>query len=116
MKYFHGGVKGLKIGGIILAPEITLRFTLGHYVSDEDKAAGHSRGDQVYITTDVNAARVYASMWPGGDVYQVEPIGEMENDLDAVGVSFVCDSARIISVVQRNVKFKIQRLDKMMQL
>jgi hypothetical protein len=34
----------------------------------------------------------------------------IESDIDALGISFICDSAKVVSIVQRSVKFKTSRL------
>jgi hypothetical protein len=47
---------------------------------------------------------------PLGDVYVVEPIGELGVDIDAPDISFTCSKARVVSVVQRKVKFKMSRI------
>ena len=113
MKYFHGGVRNLKIGGEVLPPSITTQETLGPFLPEDYKAKKHYRHDKVFVTTDLNAARVFASSYPLGDVYEVLPKGEMIPDPDAPDVGFMCDSAEIKSVVQRKVKFKIHRLEAM---
>lgn len=114
MKFYHGGVKNLAIGDFILSPVVTGQSTLGQYVSDADAQKGHNLPNKVYITTDLNAARTYASVKPKGDVYVVQPIGDIGADIDAPEISFTCDKAVIVSVVQRNVKFKAKRLEGMM--
>jgi len=113
MKYFHGGVRNLKIGGEVLPPSITAKQTLGPFIPDDYKAIKHYRYDKVFVTTDLNAARVYASSYPLGDVYEVAPKGEVTPDPDAPEIGFMCDSAEVISVVQRKVKFRLHRLEAM---
>lgn len=113
-KYFHGGVKNLKRGDYVSAPLITFNARHAPYISDADKAEGHCKNDKVYVTTDLNAARAYASSYPFGDVYEVEPLGNISADPDAPDVSLMCDAAKVISIVQRKVKFKAKRLERMM--
>jgi len=86
--------------------------TRKNFTSDQIRA-GHGLANKVYITTDLNAAKTYASTMPVGDVYQVEPIGLIQPDIDAPDISFCCDAAKVVSVVQRKVKFKLKRLEKM---
>ncbi len=102
MKFYHGGVKRLKIGDVILPPSVTGKRNIGKNVSAGDITDGHCKPDKVYITTDLNSAKVYASSMPFGDVYVVEPNGLIEPDIDALGISFICDSAKVVSIVQKS--------------
>jgi hypothetical protein len=110
MKFYHGGVKKLKIGDVILPYSVTGKRNIGKNVCADDIADGHCKPDKVYITTDLNSAKTFASSMPLGDVYAVEPNGSIEPDIDALGISFICDSAKVVSIVQRSVKFKTSRL------
>jgi len=100
MKYFHGGYGGLKEGGILLPPSITGAKSCADY------GAGHvCRRDKVYVSVDVEDARLVAALTPAGKVYQVEPLGDVSPDPDCniPGVSFECDRARVIRVVPRRI-------------
>jgi hypothetical protein len=60
------------------------------------------------VTTDVDEAAIYAGLAPGGgcgDVYEVEPLGELEPDPGgAVGVrSYAARGATVVAVVRRAV-------------
>lgn len=94
--YYHGGIPGLLPGQFILPPAETKQASLSDY-----GAGGIHRRDRVYVTTDPQAAALYAAMHPSkkGVVYQVEPQGELEPDPDCrePGLSFQCDRARIVS-------------------
>jgi hypothetical protein len=80
--YFHGGKPGLTPGELIL-PGMP-NFIDGCPVCDAHKAGQQhalepltKHGDRVYITTDREYARFYASKYPRGDLYTVEPIGDL---------------------------------------
>lgn len=91
--YFHGGRGGLLRGSLILPPSVT-----GAKSCSEYGAAQVHRRDRVYITTDHRAAMLFAAGIPGGMVYLVEPVGELEPDPDCTtqGLSFQCPKARIV--------------------
>jgi len=104
-RYYHGGVRGLKQGDKILPPSVTGNSTLLQFAR-EIAPTGPQREDRVYITTDKKAARLYASVMPRGDVYEVIPDGELEDDPDCVvaGLSYQCQSATIKRVIDISVR------------
>ena len=102
LRLYHGGVAGLAPGETLLPPLITGACSCADYASD------HSRADRVYVTTDADEAAVYAALAaPGGygDVYEVEPLGELQPDPpDLAGTgSFATRAARILAIVRRRV-------------
>jgi len=103
-RYYHGGVSGLGMGDKILPPSITGNSTLLQYAREIDPN-GVQRNDRIYVTTDKLAAMMFASSLPFGDVYEVEPIGELEHgpDCNEVGLSFQCESATINAIVTKGV-------------
>jgi rifampin ADP-ribosylating transferase len=112
MTYFHGGYGQLKVGDLVLPPIQTKAPSLarfgGHDVCDRSK---------VYVCTMQEGALLYACMHPSGHgkVYEVEPIGDLQEDPDArsEGFSFSCDRARVVRVIR--VKGKtIKRVQKYM--
>lgn len=82
MMLFHGGKPGLRPGDLITPGQP--HFLDGCKVCDVNRA-GHSHPasplpvnpDRVYLTSDRHYARHYASKWPHGDLYSVEPIGDL---------------------------------------
>lgn len=105
MRYFHGGIPGLKIGDILLpASEIGEAPSVTKYTD------GKARMDRVYLTTDRFAAEAYAALYPdGGALYIVEPIGETEGDPDAPTISRMASSARIVGIWDAKVRFNPER-------
>jgi Rifampin ADP-ribosyl transferase len=100
---FHGGTRKLR-GRLLLPPVRT-----GAPTTADFGAAGACRRDRVYVTTDLEAARLFAIMAPpkgNGNVYEVEPLGDLEVDPDYLGDegrSYAVPMARIIRVVERRV-------------
>lgn len=96
---YHGGVPRLKIGQQILPPSTTrIRSTA------EFGAAGVCDPSKVYVTSDVNAAIMFAALHPSldGQVYKVRTVGTVAHDPDCEmpGVSYTCDAAIIVARVR----------------
>lgn len=106
VRYYHGGIRGLKQGDKILPPSITGNSTLLQYAQKVDPD-GPQRSDRVYITTSRKAARLYAAAIPKGDVYEIIPEGVLEDDPDCSepGLSYQCASAIVKHVVDISVRF-----------
>jgi hypothetical protein len=116
-RYYHGGVSGLRVGDIIEPGHD--RFVEGCHICETRKRGevftddeGNpidpptGRHDRVHLTTNREYARFYASMAVYGDLYRVEPVGDVEpstedpNDFSAVCVP----AARVIAVYDRCVR------------
>lgn len=94
--YYHGGIPGLKVGDFVLPPSET------GVPSNADYGAGEvCEKGKVYLTTDINAAKMFAAFYPLGDgwVYQVEPDGDLEPDKDCLddGLSWQCKRAKVMN-------------------
>lgn len=113
IRFYHGGVKGLNVGDQILPPWITGTSALLQIARELDPN-GPQRDDKVYVTTDKEAAKLYASAYPNGDVYQVIPSDDIEHDPDCLvpGLSYQCSWAKVKMVVVRDVAFSMDRLIK----
>lgn len=107
---FHGGVRGLYPGNLLLPPNRTRAPSIAAVTSD-----GVCRTDRVYLTADLAVARLFAHLYPprgGGWVYEVEPLGDLEPDptlrtmlVDAdPAQSFAVPEARVVRVAERNVR------------
>lgn len=114
--YYHGGVRGLNPGDLILPAGETGAVSIADVGAPDDeialKVARVHRKDRVYLTTEPVIARVFASLAVnsrrryGGDVYRVEPIGDVEPDPDYLsgdGGSVQAPRARVVEVVERRV-------------
>ena len=92
---YHGGNRGLKVGGFILPPAATGKRCTSDYVAN----LAHRR-DRVYVTPSFAAACLYASVHEEPTVYEVAPEGDLEQDPDCETpeLSAACARARIIAV------------------
>lgn len=114
--YFHGGISGLYSGDRILPPSVTgLPSSADFAHGMEELAAKVVRRDRVYLTTNVEVARMWAGLHPdgdrkrGGDVYRVIPDGDVEPDLDYTGddgMSVQAASALIVGIVKTGIPRK----------
>lgn len=105
---FHGGVPGLRIGDLLAG---------GHERRQHEgcewcgaRAAGTAvhdpashRPDKVYITADREYARFYASLYGYGDLYRVEPIGDLTPSEEDPVDCWTADQVRIAGIVARAV-------------
>ncbi|MFD4968900.1 hypothetical protein [Streptomyces sp. NPDC058424] len=102
MRFFHGGVPGLKPGDLVLPPDTT---GTERRLSIEAAALGGgphaTRTDVVYVTTGRDVARAFAAFYPDGALYAVAPRGELEPDPDCYvpGLSWQCEAAEVLTVV-----------------
>lgn len=110
MRLFHGGVPGLRPGDI-LEP--------GHDRKEHDgcpwcaaRAAGvagpagidpPSANQAVYMTPHRLYARHHASLWGRGDLYQVEPIGELVRSTEDSIETWCAPMAVVLVAVDRVV-------------
>lgn len=106
--YYHGGVRGLRVGDLLLPPTETGAPHCADF-APADLDASHIRRDRVYLARNQRDAAVYAGMQPGGgDLYEAEPIGEVEPDADYIGdepgYSVQVTAARVVRVVDRGVR------------
>lgn len=106
---WHGGVPDLQVGDLIQP---------GHSRDDrhpgcpfcEARKAGtasidlpSARADRVYFTTHRLYAKFHASLYGHGDLYRVEPVGEVERSAEDLFPSFVAPAARVLVVFAREV-------------
>lgn len=106
---YHGGVPGLAVGDLVLPGHSRDHHHPGRPWC-EARARGETYGGDgpshrlaVYVTTDRSYARFHASLYGLGDLYEVEPIGEITPSEEDPVPSWTCESARVALVVQRAV-------------
>lgn len=92
-KWFHGGAPRLKK---ILPPKETGAASSASYGGAEV-----CRRDRIYVTKNVDEAKIFAAMYPidSGHVYEVIPHGEIINDPDYCGTPgdvIECESATVV--------------------
>ena len=99
--YYHGGVPGLQPGDVLRPPNET-----GAPSRSPDPEVPKAREDLVYVTSQLEAAVVYAALYPRGrlgHVYEVLPAGgalEEDPGCEVSDRSFACRWA----VVRRRVE------------
>lgn len=107
LRLFHGGVPGLRPGDRIepghpRGPKRLELGLLGPLGGVLDPPTLH--GDVVYLTTSRLYAARSAHMYPVGDLYRVQPLGEVEPSSEDGIESFIAPAARVIAAVARAVR------------
>jgi len=104
--FFHGGVPDRLPGQHILPPCTTGVRSTALY-----GASMVCDPSQVYVTTDIQAAMLFAAGHPSGRgaVYLVKPVGKLAADPDCKqdGLSYSCGKAEVVKRIR--VKNKIMR-------
>lgn len=116
-RYWHGGKPDLRVGDLI-RPGQEPRVVAGCKIC-ESRAHGHTitvdgyvvdapaqHTDRVYITTDREYAKFYASMAWLGDLYQVKPVGDVvpsTEDHPEFG-TWTAPAAKVVAVIERAVR------------
>ena len=120
VRYFHGGIPDLKPGALITPHEPNVVDGCDICAA---KAAGREpvieglgivdpltkQPDRVYITTDREYARFYASKYPTGDLYVVEPVGDVAPSTEDHFPTWTAPAARVLSVYDRAVRLTPHR-------
>ena len=114
--YFHGGVIGLRVGDYVLPPAETGAASIADVATAPaemlDEVSRVYRRNAVYLSTDPDVAFLFAAYFVGGDrkrggnVYRVEPDGDVERDPDylpADGGSVCARRARVVGIVATGV-------------
>lgn len=109
MKLYHGGAKGLWRGDLILPDMVEHRCVDGCPVCEAHRRGDHHPLDpatppgRVFATTNRRYARFYASRAVGGDLYQVELVGDAQASTTDPFPSWSAPSARVLRVLERDV-------------
>jgi len=108
-RWWHGGAPGLRAGDMIVpgherravegCPWCEARARGDHRLGDGPVG----RPDQVYVTGVREYARYYASLWGRGDLYRVEPEGDLEVSHEDTVPTWTAPAARVVAVVERAV-------------
>lgn len=108
--FFHGGVPGLNVGDLIEPGHD--RKTHDGCPWCEARARGEAfsgidgpsrESDRVYFTTSRLYAKHYASLWGRGDLYRVEPVGDVTVSAEDTMESFTAPSVRVAAILDRAV-------------
>ena len=99
-EFWHGGVAGLNVGDVL-----DKAYWQDPHATDAGRILRMpSVLPAVFITPDQKFAESYSAEAGLGDLYKVVPRGDLREDPDYQrGLSYSCDSAEIIEVVQRGV-------------
>lgn len=109
--WWHGGVPGLKPGDLVV-PGHERRAHDGCPWCEARAAGaagpggidGPSREVGVYVTRHRLYAKHYASLWGLGDLYRVEPVGDVTRSVEDSFETVVCSAARVVAVADRAVR------------
>lgn len=114
VRYWHGGMPGLRVGDLIEpgheratrddcpicdARRVGASLAAGNAIIDAPSA----HRDRIYITTDRLYAKHYASLYGRGDLYRVEPIGDLLRPTEDSYETYAVTAARVVSVYDRAV-------------
>lgn len=120
-RYWHGGVSGLRVGDILTGGHARKKHEGCPFCEARERGqtiAGidpPSAKQAVYVTTDREYAMFYASMWGFGDLYCVEPIGELTSSDEDHFPSWTCASARVVSVYKRAILLTMTQRRRLMR-
>jgi len=98
VKFYHGGIPGLRPGDRVLPPSTTGKPTVLDFAR-ETAPCGPQREDRVYLATEVEHARVFAAAYPYGGVYEVDPVGFVAPDPDATGPGYSWQAGEAVVVL-----------------
>lgn len=108
MRLFHGGAPGLRPGDLIepghgrkVHDGCTWCAARAELPPERDGLP--ALPDRVYLTPLRWYARYYASLYGRGDLYQVEPLGDLDRSTEDNVESWTAPSARVIAAVDRAV-------------
>lgn len=118
VRYWHGGQPGLTPGTVLVGRDeaAAAGASLTQYDLQEGYALGVTNPGRVYFSSTRDFARGFAArlqiadattgiVFQHGSLYEVEPIGAVEEDEDfrGKGVSWCAPQARIVAVVEESV-------------
>ena len=108
--YFHGGVPGLHLGDTITPGHDRKAHEGCPYCEARERGEAHNGVDpiaklagRVYCTTNRLYAKHYASLWGRGDLYRVEPVGDIAPSAEDTVESFTAEHLVIVGVLDRAV-------------
>lgn len=108
MRLFHGGIPGLRVGDLIEpGHERKVHEGCAWCAARADLPPEHDGlpgiPDRVYLTPERIYARYYASLYGRGDLYQVEPVGELERSTEDNVETWTAPAARVLVAIDRAV-------------
>lgn len=114
LRLWHGGIPDLRAGDLIEPGHERKQhegcvFCEARAAGGAGEIDGHAvdaptgRPDRVYATTDREYARWYASLYGRGDLYRVDPVGEVEQSTEDLFPTWTAPALRVVAVVDRYV-------------
>lgn len=107
---FHGGKPDLRVGDLIEPGHERMAHPGCPWCEARTRGAAHlgidgpaEDADRVYCTTNRLYAKHYASLWGRGDLYRVEPVGELVPSTEDTLESFKAPALRVAAVIDRVV-------------
>lgn len=109
MRLFHGGVPGLRAGDLIEpGHERKVHDGCAWCAARAELPPGKDglplRAGAVYLTPERLYALHYASLYGRGDLYRVEPVGELQRSTEDTVETWTAPAARVIVAVDRAVQ------------
>lgn len=101
--YWHGSSIELTTSDVLLPAS---HHEPGYLVLTAADLYGYDR-DRVYVTTNRELARAWASRSSAGCLLRVEPQGELEADPDFPGISYSTNQATIVDVEEHPIKMSM---------
>jgi hypothetical protein len=108
MRLFHGGVPELRPGDLIepgherkIHQGCTWCATRAELPPSQDGLA--LQVGRVYLTPVRLYAQHYASLYGRGDLYRVEPVGELQRSTEDTVETWTAPAARVVAVLDRAV-------------
>lgn len=110
MSYFHGGKDGLKPGDLLVPGQSRKHHDGCAWCEARANGEAHlgmdgpSQIEGIYFTTDKLYAKHYASLYGAGDLYRVEPVGDIQRSDEDSYETWIADEVMIVAVVERAVR------------
>jgi hypothetical protein len=114
LRLWHGGVPGVGVGGLVEGGHE--RRALDGCPWCEARSRGETpaldgvaldgpshRPAEVYLTSDREYARHYASLYGRGDLYRVVPVGDLAESAEDSFPTWTAPAARVVAVYARAV-------------
>lgn len=110
MILYHGGVPDLRVGDLIEPGHERMAHPGCPWCAARTRGEAHlgidgpsEDADRVYCTTNRLYAKHYASLWGRGDLYRVEPVGDLARSTEDTVESFKAPALRVAAVLDRAV-------------
>lgn len=107
---FHGGVPFLMVGSLIEPGHERKSHPGCKWCAARERGEAHlgmdgpaHEANRVYATTNRLYAKHYASLWGRGDLYRVEPVGDVQRSVEDSIETFHAPAFCVVAVLDRAV-------------